>query len=240
MGNVLSEEESAEQFLEEGFDLDSPEADKEINYGTAAPVWQNAAEEKEEEEEGNAGQEVAMESSSDHPERLDDGTTAARTAAAAGEHRGGRRQTENPRQPPQKKLSYIQMAKMGYQELVNAIIRPPRADYKVRSSGSLIATFEEASFYADTLIAFVLLCVISDGSTWPTGLQLLWQAFHSNRLHPAHQARLQFGMFPLGARRTRLRSHSGRYLHARQLLGTRRSHSSVVLLAFARIGRLCL
>lgn len=31
-----------------------------------------------------------------------------------------------------RKLSYFQMAKLGYQELVNAIIRPPRADYKVR------------------------------------------------------------------------------------------------------------
>ena len=31
----------------------------------------------------------------------------------------------------QKKLSYFQMARLGYQELVNAIIRPPRADYKV-------------------------------------------------------------------------------------------------------------
>ena len=30
------------------------------------------------------------------------------------------------------KMGYIQMAKLGYQELVNAIIRPPRADYKVR------------------------------------------------------------------------------------------------------------
>lgn len=30
------------------------------------------------------------------------------------------------------KMSYLQMAKLGYQELVNAIIRPPRADYKVR------------------------------------------------------------------------------------------------------------
>ncbi len=30
-----------------------------------------------------------------------------------------------------RKMGYIQMAKMGYQELVNAIIRPPRAEYKV-------------------------------------------------------------------------------------------------------------
>jgi hypothetical protein len=29
------------------------------------------------------------------------------------------------------KMGYIQMAKLGYQELINAIIRPPRADYKV-------------------------------------------------------------------------------------------------------------
>jgi len=29
----------------------------------------------------------------------------------------------------QRKLSYFQMARLGYQELVNAIIRPPRADY---------------------------------------------------------------------------------------------------------------
>ena len=30
-----------------------------------------------------------------------------------------------------RKMGYLQMAKMGYQELVNAIIRPPRAEYKV-------------------------------------------------------------------------------------------------------------
>ncbi len=33
-----------------------------------------------------------------------------------------------------RKMGYIQMARMGYQELVNAIIRPPRAEYKVSSS----------------------------------------------------------------------------------------------------------
>ncbi len=39
MGNVMSEEQEAE-FLEEGFDLDSPDADKVINYGTAEPNCQ--------------------------------------------------------------------------------------------------------------------------------------------------------------------------------------------------------
>uniref|UniRef100_A0A7S1BAY4 Serine aminopeptidase S33 domain-containing protein n=1 Tax=Corethron hystrix TaxID=216773 RepID=A0A7S1BAY4_9STRA len=40
-----------------------------------------------------------------------------------------------------KKLGYVQMARMGYQELVNAIIRPPRADYKVESLGPPAFTF---------------------------------------------------------------------------------------------------
>lgn len=40
-------------------------------------------------------------------------------------------QKEKQEQMNPKKLGYIEMAKMGYQELVNAIIRPPRADYKV-------------------------------------------------------------------------------------------------------------
>eukprot|EP00560_Eucampia_antarctica_P009255 CAMPEP_0197828260 /NCGR_PEP_ID=MMETSP1437-20131217/4873_1 /TAXON_ID=49252 ORGANISM="Eucampia antarctica, Strain CCMP1452" /NCGR_SAMPLE_ID=MMETSP1437 /ASSEMBLY_ACC=CAM_ASM_001096 /LENGTH=530 /DNA_ID=CAMNT_0043429425 /DNA_START=178 /DNA_END=1770 /DNA_ORIENTATION=- len=35
----------------------------------------------------------------------------------------------------QRKLSYFQMARLGYQELVNAIIRPPRADYKEEALG---------------------------------------------------------------------------------------------------------
>lgn len=35
----------------------------------------------------------------------------------------------------QKKMGYFQMARLGYQELVNAIIRPPRADYKEEALG---------------------------------------------------------------------------------------------------------
>ncbi|CAM9842927.1 unnamed protein product, partial [Heterosigma akashiwo] len=33
------------------------------------------------------------------------------------------------------RMSYWQMAKMGYQELVNAIIRPPRANYTLDNLG---------------------------------------------------------------------------------------------------------
>lgn len=35
----------------------------------------------------------------------------------------------------QKKMGYFQLARLGYQELVNAIIRPPRADYKEEALG---------------------------------------------------------------------------------------------------------
>ena len=51
-----------------------------------------------------------------------------------------RNKTDNTEK--QKKMSYIQMAKLGYQELVNAIVRPPRADYKVRSPLSYFSPME--------------------------------------------------------------------------------------------------
>jgi len=41
-----------------------------------------------------------------------------------------------------RKMGYYQMAKMGYQELVNAIIRPPRADYKVCSKSYFISRLQ--------------------------------------------------------------------------------------------------
>ena len=54
------------------------------------------------------------------------GTTAK---AKNGKNKGSKM---NKEEKDDKKMGYIQMARMGYQELVNAIIRPPRADYKVR------------------------------------------------------------------------------------------------------------
>lgn len=41
----------------------------------------------------------------------------------------------------ERKMGYVQMIKMGYQELVNAIIRPPRAEYKNESLGPPAFTF---------------------------------------------------------------------------------------------------
>lgn len=122
MGNAFSEEEDGE-FLEDGFNLDSPEADKQINFGTAAPNCQpkHTAVDDEREE----GQEVAMVNKEDDDDKHMSAKHRRDSSGLANDDRRKRQHT----QP--KKLSYIQMAKLGYQELVNAIIRPPRADYKV-------------------------------------------------------------------------------------------------------------
>ena len=138
MGNVLSEEEE-NAFLEEGFNLESPGADKVINYGASAPRCQPKHTEVElaEPSSDHVGQEGGL-----APALGDDGTSGhkhnldRRSATADGAHRGKRQHTNGEEaasstQQQQQKLSYIQMAKLGYQELVNAIIRPPRADYKV-------------------------------------------------------------------------------------------------------------
>lgn len=46
------------------------------------------------------------------------------------------RQQQSQQQPEKGSIgSYVQMAKMGYQELVNAIIRPPRANYREEHLG---------------------------------------------------------------------------------------------------------
>jgi hypothetical protein len=54
----------------------------------------------------------------------DDGDRSEEDATAGKRKKNG--------ETTQGKMGYIQMARLGYQELVNAIIRPPRADYKVR------------------------------------------------------------------------------------------------------------
>ena len=48
------------------------------------------------------------------------------------------RQNSNEEMDEKKKLSYIEMARLGYQEVINAIIRPPRANYKVRPETRLV------------------------------------------------------------------------------------------------------
>jgi hypothetical protein len=115
MGNALSEEEQ-EQIMEEAYNLEDPGADKVLNSGTSAPNCQ-PKHTKKEAEQRNGG----LESKRQHP------------ANASSSSLSSQQEQEISAEAQQKKLSYFQMAKLGYQELVNAIIRPPRADYKVRA-----------------------------------------------------------------------------------------------------------
>lgn len=125
MGNTLSEEEET-QILEEAYtmSLEDPEADKTLNSGTAAPNCQPKHSQRE---------------ADDIEQREDDENPNADPRFRNSNDSGGqedRRKRQHADQQmeaaqQQKRLSYIQMARLGYQELVNAIIRPPRADYKV-------------------------------------------------------------------------------------------------------------
>jgi len=142
MGNVLSEEEQeaqAGEFLEEGFNLDSPDADREINFGTSAPNCQ--PKHTKEKLEGDSddemiGHEVSAEETNGGDGNDQHASHKHRRQSSMSSHdsNGGserRKRQHLSESQAKQKLSYIQMAKLGYQELVNAIIRPPRADYKV-------------------------------------------------------------------------------------------------------------
>lgn len=120
---------------------------------SALSVSRNIAEESEE-----AGQEVVMmhDPASNSPESMQDEDGSSRPISPkhrrnfnAEEERRKRQhlsdsQTSNHGDEHPKRLSYIQMAKMGYQELVNAIIRPSRADYKVRIYSCMYVTTANA------------------------------------------------------------------------------------------------
>jgi hypothetical protein len=150
MGNALSEEEQ-EQILEEAYNLEDPEADKYLNAGTAAPSCQPKHTQKELMNETLMVQEGGQDGGSgvgSNGDGSEDGDKALSAKHRRGssvseandqEERRKRQHTTAVQQEQemeaaqqQKKLSYFQMARLGYQELVNAIIRPPRADYKVR------------------------------------------------------------------------------------------------------------
>jgi uncharacterized Zn finger protein (UPF0148 family) len=113
MGNELSQLEE-EQFYKTEFEesLDSPKVNEYVNAGTTVPNCQ-PKHTREEQEKKNEGDEVKQK--------------YRRSASSRSDGSEKRRSNSDQNSKP----SYIQMAKMGYQELVNAIIRPPRAEYKV-------------------------------------------------------------------------------------------------------------
>ena len=148
MGNEVSQQGEDRQFHEEavtskGITLESPEADKYLNQGTAASNCQPSHTQSE----LNAGQNLVLEEGlevvmKDRNETSENGKSqplspkhrrdSGVSDSGQDERRKRQHMTEQEQQQAAaKKLTYVQMAKMGYQELVNAIIRPPRADYKV-------------------------------------------------------------------------------------------------------------
>jgi hypothetical protein len=169
MGNVLSEEAAEETFLKEGFDLESPEADKEINFGASAPRCQ-----PKHTEEQQAAADTATETDSSSDEVNSQAATTENNDKAAASQGGTESadDKESDEAGGKQKLSYIQMARMGYQELVNAIIRPPRADYKVCD----LDTMDESSILLririDPLLNTFFLCssLSTDGSLGTAGL----------------------------------------------------------------------
>jgi len=126
--------------MEEAYNLEDPGADKQLNSGTSAPNCQP----KHTQENGSTEAETTS-----HKNQRTSSTTSVRDAQ---EERRKRAHTassssssldsqQDQEMAQQKKLSYFQMAKLGYQELVNAIIRPPRADYKMEALGPPAFTF---------------------------------------------------------------------------------------------------
>lgn len=166
MGNAVSEEDEKE-FLEASYSmsLDSPDIDQKINAGTTMANCQpkHTVEAQKKEAEalssparnggGGEGLEVVM-ANNEKPELMHgdskplspkhkrdgagDDSKGAGKPARKKQERKSPAETERERQ---KKLSYFQMARLGYQELVNAIIRPPRADYKEETLGPPAFTF---------------------------------------------------------------------------------------------------
>lgn len=117
--------------------LDDPGVDQKVNEGTTfadcQPRHTKAEVEAEAEAEKRlaerAGVQDSQHNSSSGSPRSSGGSA---TGSERGEHRG--RKSQQQHQEPEK-MGYVAMAKAGYQELVNAIIRPPRAQYKEENLG---------------------------------------------------------------------------------------------------------
>lgn len=143
---MSTEEEN--QFMEEAhrMSLDNPHVDKKINQGTTAPNCQpkhtledSSSEEEEEQDhlDTDHGHEIVA-SPGGNIHIHDTKSNRPRRRVKKKEPNGQQAQQSKPESVQterERKLSYLQMAKIGYQELVNAIIRPPRADYKQEALG---------------------------------------------------------------------------------------------------------
>jgi hypothetical protein len=107
--------------------LESPEADKHLNSGTSAPNCQP----KHTKEAQDIQERNSLDSHDEDDGHLKHQRGSSTSTSDSDDERRKRQHTNPSAKEQQRKMSYFQMARMGYQELVNAIIRPPRADYKV-------------------------------------------------------------------------------------------------------------
>lgn len=130
MGNdqstVLEEErrmlESLYQISEGRLDSNHADVNSKLNSGTAAPNCQPSHTIQELEEQRRREEDLA--------ELLDvDDSRHARYLEERGDASAGRASEQGSIG------SYVQMARAGYQELVNAIVRPPRANYREEHLG---------------------------------------------------------------------------------------------------------
>jgi len=131
MGNALSEEEQ-EQIMEEAYNLEDSGADRQLNNGTSAPKCQPAETTTSHKNQRTSSTMSVREAQEERRKRQNLGNASSSSSLSS------QQEQEMTAAAQQKKLSYFQMAKLGYQELVNAIIRPPRADYKVCSHCRLL------------------------------------------------------------------------------------------------------
>lgn len=173
MGNALSEEEENE-LLEEAYSmsLESPEADGYLNSGTAAPNCQpkHTKDAMKRDDKGIGG---------------DNGRQMNHRSSSVSDAEDDRRRRQSSNQnastkEDQRKLSYFQMARLGYQELVNAIIRPPRADYKVSRGANEVKLSPLKLQSALTTPNTKPLMAKPDGSSGASCIHLLWEEVHKN------------------------------------------------------------
>jgi pimeloyl-ACP methyl ester carboxylesterase len=116
----------------EGMSLDNPHVDKAINAGTTAANCQprHTRDAMSVDDSSLSDGSTTGEGSSTSSRRL---SRSERNVVKREQKAASAKKKKDAEDP--KKMGYVQMAKMGYQELVNAIIRPPRAEYKEETLG---------------------------------------------------------------------------------------------------------
>ena len=168
--NTVTTATSSTSPFDQTSNLDNPHVDRVINAGTTAPNCQPRHTREEDKIAAAVAAEMEAEleldDSMDNDNGLstnssaDDNSSVVSTSSKAQRRRAEKKAAkeqarlkkieekkaaaaakEKEEMDP-RKMGYIQMARMGYQELVNAIIRPPRAEYKVSLLGKIAHDFD--------------------------------------------------------------------------------------------------